>query len=194
MLKLQTLLTRACLGAVQYYNRKLTMLRIGHLCHFFHTLSILLSLATLRLTVNFGNLLGYQAFSLLFRRSDFRCFTDHAPLRKALFSRSQNFSPRQQHHLDYIAQFTSDLRYVKGEENVVADCLSRITASVFEEFKAVDFLEMAASQQLDPVINHLQKTPNALKLEHRPIPNKGVSILGDVSTGSFRLLVPSKFC
>ena len=52
---------------------------------------------------------------------------------------------------------------------------------------------VAASQQRDSVINHLQKTPNALKLEHRPIPNKGVSILGDVSIGFFRLLVPFKF-
>ena len=65
---------------------------------------------------------------------------------------------------------------------------------MFKELKAVDFVEMAASQQRDLVINHLQKTHNALKLEHRPIPNKCVSILGDVFTGSFCLLVPSEFC
>ena len=123
----------------------------------------------------------------------FAVFIDYAPLCKALFSRSQTSLSRQQRHLGYIAQFTSDPRYVKDEENGVADCLSRITAFVFKEFEAVDFLEMAASQQRDPVINHLQKTPNALKLEHQLIPNKDMFILGDVSTGSFRILVPSEF-
>ena len=103
--------------------------------------------------------LAIKHFRYFVEGRTFAVFTDHAPLCKALFSRSQNSLPRQQRHLDYIAQFTSDLRNVKGEENVVTDCLSRITASVFEEFKAVDFLEMAALQQRDPVINHLQKTP-----------------------------------
>ena len=129
--------------------------------------------------------LAIKRFHYFVEGRTFSVFTDHAPLCEALFFRSQNSSPRQQRHLDYVAQFTSDLLSQKGEENVVADCLSQITASVFEEFKAVDFLEMDASQQRDPVINHLQKTPDALKLEHQPIPNKSVSILGDVSGFSF---------
>ena len=69
----------------------------------------------------------------------FTVFTCHAPLCKAIFSRSQNFSPTQQRRLDFIAQFTSNLHYVKGEKNVVADCLSRITASIFEENEAINF-------------------------------------------------------
>ena len=107
-------------------------------------------------------------------------FTDHAPLCKAIFSQSQNSSPCQQGHLDFIAQFTSDLCYVKGEKNVVADCLLCITASVFEENEAINFLEMAAAQQRDPIINHIQTSKNSLKLEYHPLPNKGVSILGDI--------------
>ena len=82
-------------------------------------------------------------------------FTDHAPLCKAIFSRSQNSSPRQQRPLDFIAQFASDLRYVNGEKNVVAGSISRITASVFEENEAMNFLEITAAQQRDPIINHI---------------------------------------
>ena len=98
--------------------------------------------------------LAIKHFRYFIEGRTFAVFTDQAPLCKALFSRSQNSSPRQQRHFDYIEQFTRDLRYVKGKENAVADCLSRITAAGFEEFKAVDFLKMAAPQQRDPVINH----------------------------------------
>ena len=66
--------------------------------------------------------------------------------------------------------------------------------SVFEENEAINFLEMAAAQQRDPIIDHIQTSKNSLKLEYHPLPNKGVSILGDISTGTFRPLVPEDFC
>ena len=135
--------------------------------------------------------LAVRHFRYFVEGRKFAIFTDHAPICTALFTRSQHSSPRQQRHLDYIAQFTSDLRHVKDEENVVADCLSRITASVFEELQPINFLEMAAAKQRDQTIDHLQNNPNSLSLEHRPVPNQGISILGDVSTGNFRPLVPS---
>ena len=137
--------------------------------------------------------LAVRHFRYFVEGRKFAIFTDHAPICKALFTRSQHSSPRQQRHLDYIAQFTSDLRHVKGEENVVADCLSRITASVFKELQPINFLEMAAAQQRDQTIDHLQNNPNSLSLQHRPVPNQGISVLGDVSTGNFRPLVPSDF-
>ena len=34
-------------------------------------------------------------------------------------------SPRQTHHLSFIAEFSSDIRHVSGAANVVADALSR---------------------------------------------------------------------
>jgi hypothetical protein len=37
-------------------------------------------------------------------------------------------SPRQFRHLDYIGQFTTDIRYIRGQDNNVADALSRIEA------------------------------------------------------------------
>ena len=123
----------------------------------------------------------------------FTVFTDHAPLCKAIFSRSLNSSPRQQRHLDFITQFTSDLRYVKGEKNVVADCLSRKTASIFEENEAISFLEMEAAQQRDPIIDHIQTSKHSLKLEYHQLPNQGVSILGDISAGKFCPFYPMTF-
>ena len=124
----------------------------------------------------------------------FTYFTDQAPLCKAIFSPSQNSSPRQQRHIIFTTQFTSDLRYVQGEKNVVADCLLRITTSVFEENEAINFLEMADAQQRGPIIDHIQTSKNSLKLEYQPLPNQGVSVLGDILTGKFRPLRPGDFC
>ena len=136
--------------------------------------------------------LAIKYFRYFIEGRTFTVFTDHAPLCNAVFSRSQNSSPRQQRHLDLIVLFTSDVRYVKGEKNVVADCLSRKTASVIEENEAINFFEMAAVQQRDPIIDHIQTSKNLLKLEYRSLPNK-VSILGDILTETFRSLVPEDF-
>ena len=52
---------------------------------------------------------------------------------------------------------------------------------------------MAAAQQRDPIIDHIQTSKNSLKLKYHALPNKGVFILGDISTGTFRPLVPEDF-
>ena len=54
----------------------------------------------------------------------FVAWTDHKPLVGALNS-TVDRSPRQTRHLSFIAEFTTDLRHVPGESNVVADQLSR---------------------------------------------------------------------
>ncbi|KAG8175625.1 hypothetical protein JTE90_007696 [Oedothorax gibbosus] len=53
-------------------------------------------------------------------------------------------SPRQLRHLDYISQFTTDIRHTKGSDNQVADAFSRIEIDSisssplnFEEFARV---------------------------------------------------------
>ena len=53
----------------------------------------------------------------------FHILTDHKPLTYSLSSHSNHYIPRQIWHLDYISQFTSDIRYVKGSNNTPADTL-----------------------------------------------------------------------
>ena len=55
---------------------------------------------------------------------EFHVLTDHNPVIYALHTRSDKHTPRQARHLDFIVQFTSDLRHV----NIPADVLSRIEA------------------------------------------------------------------
>jgi len=56
--------------------------------------------------------------------------TDHKPLTFALHRISDALSARQQRHLSFLAEFTSDVHHMPGAENVVADTLSRPAALV----------------------------------------------------------------
>jgi cleavage and polyadenylation specificity factor subunit 1 len=51
---------------------------------------------------------------------------DHKPLTYAFQQRRDKCSPQQFNHLDLVAQFTTDMRHISGQDNVVTDALSRI--------------------------------------------------------------------
>ena len=55
----------------------------------------------------------------------FHVITDHLPLTTALSRKSDHRLARQSRALENVAQYTSDIRYVQGQDNVVADALSR---------------------------------------------------------------------
>ena len=72
---------------------------------------------------------------------------DHKPLTFALSSQSRNHSPRQVRHLDYIVQFTSDIRHIKGTNNVAANALSHVEVDLLHTtFAVIDFKAMAVAQ------------------------------------------------
>ena len=61
---------------------------------------------------------------------EFQLWTDHRPLTQALSPCSDAWSPRQQRQLSYIAEYTADIRYVPGVDNVAADTLSCLAAII----------------------------------------------------------------
>jgi cleavage and polyadenylation specificity factor subunit 1 len=67
-----------------------------------------------------------QHFRHMLEARHFTIFTDHKPLTFAFHQKRDNCSPRQFNHLDFIVQFTTDIRHISGQNNVVADALSRI--------------------------------------------------------------------
>jgi hypothetical protein len=64
-------------------------------------------------------------FRFLLDGRQFQLLTDHKPLVAAMTRVSPPQSARQQHHLAYVSEFTTDLRHTPGSENVVTDALSR---------------------------------------------------------------------
>jgi hypothetical protein len=96
-------------------------------------------------------------------------------------------SPRQFNHLDFIAQFTTDIRHISGQDNVVVDALSRdesVTAPPSHD-------ALAASQDGDNELRTLLASSTALWLERQQIPGTTVSIYCDISAGKPRPYVPA---
>lgn len=76
-------------------------------------------------------------------------YTDHKPITFAFRQKPDKASPRQLRHLDYIGQFTTDLRHVPGADNVIADALSRIETITSK----IDLELIATSQQKSSNLN-----------------------------------------
>ena len=125
----------------------------------------------------------------------FHILTDHKPITFSLFSNSTRYSPRQTRHLDYISQFTSDIRHVTGPNNPVADALSRLDINAIHQLpRGIDFVAMAAAQHSDKELQKLQtSTSISLKFAEIPLEGTDVKLICDISTGKQRPYVPPKF-
>ena len=69
--------------------------------------------------------LAIRHFRYFLEGRSFTLFTDHKPLTFAISKISDPWSPRQQRHLAYVSEFTTDVRHIEGKDNTVADTLSR---------------------------------------------------------------------
>ena len=123
----------------------------------------------------------------------FFVLTDHKPLTYALHKSIDRHSPREIRHLDFISQFTTELRHVSGNENPVADALSRI--ATLTPSSTIDFVAMAFAQRTDEELNQLRSDPSSSTLELRdhPIATSNNLITCDISTGKPRPFVPKAF-
>ena len=140
-----------------------------------------------------GIYLAIRHFRYFIEGRPFTIYTDHAPLCHAITSQSKNSSPRQLRHLDFIAQFTTDLRHLPGSDNIVADCLSRPICAIFEEQLPIDYAAIATAQQDDDSIQSLITDSNSLELSYQPLPGSDLELLGDISWGQFRPIIPASF-
>ena len=95
---------------------------------------------------------------------DFTVFTYHKSLTYALHVNTEKYTPRDTRQLDYISQFTSDIRYIKGSGNIAADTLSRSTIQSIDSENVTHEL-IADEQRKDATLDKLKDT--SLHLEQK---------------------------
>ena len=116
----------------------------------------------------------------------FVIFTDHKPLIYAFSQRRDKCTPRQFNHLDFISQFTTDIRHISGQDNVVADALSRVEAVCM----SISPEALAEAQATDAELNALLRGTTALRLEKIQVSGSDVALHCDTTTGRPRPYVP----
>lgn len=135
--------------------------------------------------------LAVKNFRHFIEGREFTIFTDQKPLTKAIISKTEK-TPRQSNHLNYISQYTTDIRYIKGTENQVADTLSRIELAKID-FMKNDLTNMVKAQsddiELKSLISKSDDTSFVLQKLHIPLEN--VDLWCEISTNTNRPFVPS---
>jgi hypothetical protein len=161
--------------------------------------------------------LTIRHFRFLLEGRQFTLLTDHKPLVASMTRVTPPQSARQQRHLAFVSEFTTDLRHTPGSANVVADALSRPpavvkvsseglpvlsippptpptipppTPAVANDEQPLSFTELALAQPSCPDVQAMLAS-SSLSVVSKKI--DAVEVLGDVSTGVFRPLLPARF-
>lgn len=98
----------------------------------------------------------------------------------ALNTESDKYNPRDYRQLDFISQFTTDIRHIKGNDNIVADTFSRSSlCSNTEEHLDIELL--ADDQKRDTTLFDSLKD-SSLCIEQHPLPFSTKFITCNTST------------
>nr|VZH91138.1 unnamed protein product [Spirometra erinaceieuropaei] len=120
---------------------------------------------------------------------DFTVFTDHKSLTFTLRSQSDKYNHREIAHLDYISQFTTDIRHIDGTKKELADVPSRQSLSSLQLSHGIDICAMAAEQQRVGCSG--DESVSGVLLKDIPLTTGPGTILCDVSTPFHRPFVPA---
>jgi hypothetical protein len=126
-------------------------------------------------------------FRHMLEAQNFTILTDHKPLTFALRQKRDKCSPRKFNHLDFNSQFTTDIRHISGQDNIVADALSRVEVIA----APVTHDALAVAQTDDDELRTLLVSSATLQLKKILIPVTAVELYCDTSSGKPRPYVPS---
>lgn len=121
----------------------------------------------------------------------FTIFTDHKPLSYAFEQRPEKATPRQLRHLDYIGQFTTDIRYLPGKKNHSADACSRISEISIPSSTSLS--DIARAQSECEELKHIHNSDKTTYKFQTMALDDGLQLICDSSTGKLRPFIPQQF-
>ena len=124
---------------------------------------------------------------------NFIMFTDHQPLVKSLHKQSDPWSTRQQRHLSYISEHSTDIRHIAGKHNIIADYLSRspISDTCNQISIGLARLQALAAAQSTCLDTQSYRTAiTGMTVADVPVHEGGPSLLCDTSSSKPRPIVP----
>ncbi|GBM62678.1 hypothetical protein AVEN_257275-1 [Araneus ventricosus] len=125
---------------------------------------------------------------------EFQIYTDKKPLNHAFKQNPDKRSPRHLRHLDFISQYSTNIRNVQGSTNVVADSLTRIELNSITKSPFLNFSELAKAQQNNLETQKLlQDKSSSLQIALKLCLSTNSDLICDISTDSSRPLVPESF-
>ena len=131
--------------------------------------------------------LTIRHFRFLLEGRQFTLLTDHKPLVASMTRVTPPQSARQQRHLAFVSEFTTDLRHTPGSDNVVADALSRPPAIVKVSTEGLPVLSIHPPSDL-PLT-----PPPAVAADARPSISQS-SLLPNLLAQMFKPCLPLLHC
>lgn len=132
--------------------------------------------------------MAVKHFRKTFEGRPLTIYTDHKPLTFAFTKISgNNETPKRTRQIIFISEFTTDIRHIKGENNVVADALSRIEAIGCPV--SFDYTLLAAAQDKDSTIPSLLEQAN-LQMRKVTLPTSSEQVYCECSTSRIRPYIP----
>jgi hypothetical protein len=117
----------------------------------------------------------------------FHIETDHKPLIFAFKQRPEKASPRQVNHLEFISQFSTDIRHISGRDNITADFLSRI-----EAIESIDYKLLEEDQKTDEELQTILRTNPQPNIKLTTFPNN-IQLICDVGSETIKPFITLKF-
>ena len=120
----------------------------------------------------------------------FVIYTDYHPLNFALRSKPDKYSPCETRHLDFVSQFTNDIRHISGEQNATADALSYLPINSLFSPSGIDLQQTALDQPCLDTLDLSSPESATCKFVYLHKPTADIQIICDTSTNLPRPFVP----
>ena len=114
-------------------------------------------------------MINIHAFKYLLRGVEFDVFVDHSALVQILTSKDEPCTDRVRKMLFKLSDYVFNVKYMKGSNLVLADCLSRAPKSNDTEFDVVQPVSFSVSVQTDEENAHDKELAMPIQPYTRPV-------------------------